>query len=497
MQKPEVIETKHLKCCVLVLGADRSSNRALARLLETLGCALPSSQAEGPQGEASKIESLNAELLEWAGSAPDDFTPFRDEWRQSPGADEFLDRAQEVLSEEFGHSSLFVMDEESLARLLPFWMEALRSFGADVRPILMIRNPIEAGEALHRERAYTEPLSQMIWLRCVLDAEAATRGTRRYHASFERLLQGWETVVQEAQEALSLPWPKPIEAAEFEAQGLIDGDLHYTKEAQARSLTSNLLPAWTRETYMILNGWAMSEEMPAKDAMLGNIKAVCDPASRAFTRLVRAERYRTPEPVEQTQNVSEDVTEDEDLLSDHQALVADHENLLAEHQGLVVDHQQLVADHEQLEFDHRQLVADHEQLVVDHERNVLANQELAVECERLNLLAVAASDQIMALKTTLQEERRAATLMNAELHQLKVSRQDLEAELREAQAESAASRARRKEMARVIDNRNAELRTRYQELAALQKRMLWLSPSWGLKAAGKKIWRWYKRALGK
>jgi len=418
--KSKGVETKLARSCVLVLGADQSANRALSGILEALGCALPASRVENPGEEGSpKVRELNAELLDWAGSSVDDFTPFREEWKQSPGAKEFRKRAVRILQEEYGESALFLLGEEGLARLLPFWTEALQAVGADVKPIIMVRNPIEAAEALHADKGYTEPLSQMIWLRAALDAEAATRGRPRYHASFERLLQSWETVVAEAQETMGLPWPKPVEAAEFQAQKHIAGGLRYTKEAQARALTSNLLPAWIRETYMILNGWAMSEEMHAHYAKLDAIKAEFDPASKAFSRLVRAER--------------------------HLAL-----------------------------------------RTADGAEKVVTLQELEAEYERLQGLAAESDRQIAALKTTLQEERRAATLMKAELHQLKESRQDLEAELREAKAESTASRSRRKEMARVIDNRNAELKARYEELASLQKRILWADPSWHVR-------RWFGR----
>jgi hypothetical protein len=66
--------------------------------------------------------------------------------------------------------------------------------------------------------------------------------------------------------------------------------------------------------------------------------------------------------------------------------------------------------------------------------------------------------------------------------------------LADVQAESSASRARRKEMARVISNRETkiaalteELQARYRELAMLEKRLLRRSPSWLMRMAFRRL----------
>ena len=97
------------------------------------------------------------------------------------------------------------------------------------------------------------------------------------------------------------------------------------------------------------------------------------------------------------------------------------------------------------------------------------------------------------LKGMLQEQRRKATLLNADLHAQIEARETLEAQLIEAQAELEASRARRKEMARVITNRDAKIERLYQELAALQLHMVRSSPSGQMKAAFRRVGRALRR----
>jgi hypothetical protein len=72
------------------------------------------------------------------------------------------------------------------------------------------------------------------------------------------------------------------------------------------------------------------------------------------------------------------------------------------------------------------------------------------------------SDQINALKTALQEQRRALTLLNAEAEKQREAREALEIQLIEANAEIVASWDRRKEMSRVIADRDAEIKAQRQ-----------------------------------
>jgi hypothetical protein len=92
---------------------------------------------------------------------------------------------------------------------------------------------------------------------------------------------------------------------------------------------------------------------------------------------------------------------------------------------------------------------------------------------RLAEAAVAAERHSGEIKKSLQESRREATLLKAEVHQLKEERENLLSEL-------SASRDRRKEAARVIARRDAEIEARYRELAALELHMLRSSLAWKL-----------------
>ena len=92
-------------------------------------------------------------------------------------------------------------------------------------------------------------------------------------------------------------------------------------------------------------------------------------------------------------------------------------------------------------------------------------------------------DELQDLKRALQDQRRRATLLSADIQRQIEAREAVEVQLMEVQDELTASQNRRKEMARVITNReakiaqlNEQLQARYEELAALQRHMMRLNP---------------------
>ena len=473
-------QSKPHKTAILVLGVDDEADRAMMRVLGALGCALPAAMRAGDEAEAlggfepAAVRSLNERLFDKAGSSWDDASPFHPEWRQAPGAKAFIKHAVTTLEEQFRNAPLIALGGRDLQRLFPLWAEALRLFGCEIRPIIMVRNPLEAAQRASVQEDCSPSLAEMIWIRRALDAERFTRGEPRYFASFERLCRSWDLVVQDAQEALHVVWPKVPANVEIEV-GDILGGLQFSAELESRAMTSTLLPQWVRETYKILNGWAISEEMAAHHGLLDALRADFDIAADAFGRVVRAERHVQQRTAEAQR---EQMQAEIDRLS-HGAAAAEQEReaLMDERAGLTARCDELAAEQAALQSRLEGLQA------LSAERDVLAAQcethaaELAAQLTALQ----AAQGELKAAKDALQEQRRTTTLLNAQVQELSDRALELDTQLGDVRAELAASRARRKEMARVIANREAQLKARYEELAQLQRQIVRSSPLWQMK----------------
>jgi len=109
-------------------------------------------------------------------------------------------------------------------------------------------------------------------------------------------------------------------------------------------------------------------------------------------------------------------------------------------------------------------------------------------------------EELETVKAMLLEQRRNATLLNAEIEHQIEAREAVESQLQEAHAEIAAHRSRRKEMARVIENReakiarlNEELASRFDELAKLERMMVRSNPIWAAKTVVRRINRSVRR----
>jgi hypothetical protein len=379
----------------------------MSGILGSLGCGTP--RSAGATAQSQRICDFNDELLASAGSSRDDFTPFYEEWLQSPRAPEFLDRVATLLEEEFGSAELFVLSDPSICRLLAFWMEALKRFGCTPEAMIVARNPAEPSDS----RRQNEALSQMVWLRNMLAAESGTRGMRRASTSLEELARDWESVAAKAQTALQLVWPRAIASVEFEVASLFDrlGE----DRSLAKTASKALLPSWLQQSSEILLRWAVTGEDPSDYETLDRIRAEFDVAASAFARVIRGAQAMEPGTSSGTRPVRAS--------------------------GMQDTH----------------------------------------------------GTDATGLKTMLQEQRRKTTLLSADLHKQIEARETLEAQLIEAQAELEASRARRKEMARVIANRDAKIDRLYGELGALQRHLVRSSPLWQVKAAFRRLGRSVRR----
>lgn len=296
-KSPSASKTKKTdtrRTAILVLGMHRSGTSALTRVLNLVGCDLPKTLMQSnPTNEAGHWESdvvcrLNDRILESAGSSWHDWLELNLGWFESPKAEQFRDEAVAVLSEEFGTSRLFVFKDPRNCRLLPFWLDAIERSNARPLAFLPIRNPLEVAASLEKRNGFEPALGHLLWLRHVLDAEAASRHIPRLFSTYDQLMQSWGQLVQSAQTALGVSWPRlsDLSAAEID-NFLLDRHRHH--QTPSKSVVDNPgLSAWLRETYSIMQSWAATGEKEADRSALDRIRGEFNAAAPAFSRLIAA-----------------------------------------------------------------------------------------------------------------------------------------------------------------------------------------------------------------
>ena len=278
------------KIAVLVAGMHRSGTSALTRVLNIAGCDLPWTlmKRERHSGnvagfwESQAIMDLNQEILASAGSFWDDWRPFDQDWYRSPAAGEFRERAQDLMQSEFGGSRLFVLKDPRLCRLMTFWVEAARAFGAQPVVALPIRNPWDVAASLQVRNHIDPSVGQLIWLRHTLEAEADSRALRRTCLRYEQLLSDAQAVVDRVGSDLGVSWPSPSRAdRETKIAEFLSPDLHHHKSEDAFALSNPDLSDWVKESFGILDRWARGEVRDEDRPNLDRIKDAFDEATPA------------------------------------------------------------------------------------------------------------------------------------------------------------------------------------------------------------------------
>ena len=288
---------------VLVLGMHRSGTSVLTRVINLLGADLPSHLMPALDDnndtgfwESLDIFDLNNEILASVGSDWDDWQDVDPEWIHSSRAQTFKVRAIEMLEQDFALSSLFVLKDPRICRLLPFWMEVLDTFGVELKCVLPLRNPLEVFASLKVRDSFTIAKSQMLWLRYVLDAEHGSRGLKRVFITYEGLIEDWRAVVDKVSSELDLSWPRSIQSVESEIDSFaVDRHRHHRIDDDA-VYSSNDVARWVKEAYSALLELSVCAGGPEALERLDRVRLEFNQAGDVLGTLLAAEEAAWKEP---------------------------------------------------------------------------------------------------------------------------------------------------------------------------------------------------------
>jgi hypothetical protein len=267
----------------LIAGTHRSGTSALARVVNLLGFTLPStllaSNAANERGfwESVNVNRLNDELFAAAGVSWRAWQPLAAEW----STPELKAKALALLQSEFGDAEHFVLKDPRICRLLPFWRDVLAQFDARALVLLPLRHPLEVAASLAARNGIEPALSNLIWLRYVLDSEFASRDLPRAFVTYDDLLNKWAPVMDKVRRDLAITWPRaPVQAKPDIEAFLSPADRHHSESAA--SAEDPRVPKWVRTTYSILRRWARQRERKADRAKLNRIRGEFDAIPEAF-----------------------------------------------------------------------------------------------------------------------------------------------------------------------------------------------------------------------
>lgn len=220
---------------VLVLGMHRSGTSALTRVLNLLGGdlssrlvpALPEDNATG-FWEPEDLVRINEEIFASRTSDWDDMSAVPASWFSSPDAESFRHEALQILRRDFSESSLFLLKDPRMCRLLPFWLSVFEEFDTEPLCAFILRNPLAVAASLKKRSGFSTARSCALWLRYLVDAEQATRHLTRCFTSYDRLLEDWQATANGIAEGLGIDWPRPFSKAAGQIEEFLsEGHRHH------------------------------------------------------------------------------------------------------------------------------------------------------------------------------------------------------------------------------------------------------------------------------
>ncbi|WP_147320305.1 sulfotransferase family protein, partial [Rhodobacteraceae bacterium W635] len=298
------VTDRDTRYAVVVMGMHRSGTSALAGLLARLGCDTPKdlmpATEDNEKGfyEALSISALDDTILASAGAGWSSWQGVNQGWFRSPKAAEFFEVASNSVKESFSDSRLIVLKDPRMCLLVPFWHEVLVRDNYTPFYLHTHRHPLEVASSLQRWSSvsndrfpgYSSQIGQLLWLRYVLEAEAATRGHNRHFTSYSQLTRDWSEVADATAASFKITWPRLSNSVAEEIHDFLDSDLNHEHERVKHKHAPLKFTPWVSKTFEILERWAEEGESPGDHATLGAILEDFNRATPVFTTLVETGR---------------------------------------------------------------------------------------------------------------------------------------------------------------------------------------------------------------
>ncbi|MDQ6962314.1 MAG: hypothetical protein Q9M28_07245 [Mariprofundaceae bacterium] len=244
---------------LIVLGMHRSGTSALAGVLELLGVdfgkhLLPA-QSDNKKGfwEHADIIDLHDQIFSFFGSSWKDSSSLPFEWWQHSGMDLFKKRLISIVRKEFIEVPLWGLKDPRICRLLPIWNEVFSSIDSEPRFIIILRNPVEVAESLHKRDGITHTEAYSLWLRYMIEAERSTRGKDRVFVSYQSLLTNWSEVVEKISGNLSIQRPLSIKGSDRLVDDFLSPNLRHCIVSDFTMEKDEAISSWVKRLYQALN----------------------------------------------------------------------------------------------------------------------------------------------------------------------------------------------------------------------------------------------------
>ncbi|HEX7815158.1 hypothetical protein [Dyella sp.] len=251
--EPMMQSSAHPSRCLLVLGMHRSGTSALTRTLNLLGADISAKLMDAGAGnekgfwESVEVYQIHEQLFAELGHNWQDVSPLPVGWMQSEAAARAAEALTPILLRDFAASSLWVVKDPRMCRLVPLWRRVLLDLNVEPMAVVVARHPDEVVASLqkmvgvHYRIPKDAAYGDLLWTTYLLDTERDTRGMPRCLVTYDELLADWEGTVGAIETGLGIAWPRERSDAWPEiASFLSTSQRHHLAPFQESDIPTNL-----------------------------------------------------------------------------------------------------------------------------------------------------------------------------------------------------------------------------------------------------------------
>jgi hypothetical protein len=241
---------------ILVLGMHRSGTSAITRVLNLLGVDLGtrllSPGVDNTKGfwESEAAFHIDEKLLTDMGRSWADVREMPDAWVGSDAASTALGHIVNLAQTEFVDSALWALKDPRLCRLAPLWLRAFELLGTRVSVVMIVRDPREVAESLHKRDGLDRKYSHLLWAQHVMEAEIASRGLPRVMLTYDELLKDWSTCMERVSTGLDISWPADNDEARLAIGSFLDAEDRHHQVVESNDI-DNPLTGLTGDLYRL------------------------------------------------------------------------------------------------------------------------------------------------------------------------------------------------------------------------------------------------------
>ena len=290
-----VASSSQRRSCVLVLGMHRSGTSALTRVLNLMGASLPrhvlgaNDSNEAGHWEPAHLLLINDDILAALNSRWDDWRPLRvsapDQVRIGP----LLDAAAETIGTEYGDAPLIVVKDPRICRMMALYPDILSKAGLQPHIVLSLRNPLAVMASLARRNEMSRDTAGLLWLRHILDAEFASRHYPRTIQSFERLMESWRPTLDAMRRTLGIEWPTALDGIAPAITSFLNPTLRHHLPEAGDVAEADSTSVWIGDSYRAMLALESNPSDTIAMATLDRIRGEFDAVAAPYAEVSCAE----------------------------------------------------------------------------------------------------------------------------------------------------------------------------------------------------------------